>query len=189
MNYLKIYVKLIRKAQSLPEPEIGEKHHVFPKSLYGKNSFTVKLTPKEHYVAHALFYKGLKKRYGANDWRTKKMTHAFWFMHALGPRHNNRYTSSRLYQSIKVDFIESLKGQKTKGKQNPFFGKKHAILTRRKLSLMNGGTGQIEGLYEFFEEKFNNVILCYALPVVDEYFEAQISNLFTVQFFNYKISA
>lgn len=153
MNYLKTYVNLIRKAQSYQEPEIGERHHIFPKSIFGKNNLIVKLTPKQHYVAHALLYKGFKKRYGENDWRTKKMMHAFWFMHALGPRHNSRYTSARLYESIKIDFIKSMKEQKMKGQLNPFFGKKHSVLTRRKLSLIKGGTGHVEGLYEFFEKK------------------------------------
>lgn len=158
MNYLKVYIKLIRKAQSLPEPEIGERHHVFPKSIFGRNNFIVKLTPKQHYIAHALLYKGLKKRYGPNDWRTKKMMHAFWFMHAMGPRHNNRYASSRLYESIRIDFIKSMKEQKMKGKLNPFFGKKHSVLTRRKISLRNGGNGQVEGFDEFVEQKLNKFL-------------------------------
>lgn len=158
MNYLRVYVKLIRKAQSLPEPEIGERHHVFPKSIFGKNNFIVKLTPKQHYIAHALLYKGLERRYGKDDWRTKKMMHAFWFMHSLGPRHNSRYTSARLYESVRIDFIKSIKGQNKKKEQNPFFGKKHSVLTRRKISLIQGGTGKVEGLFEYFDEKFTNFL-------------------------------
>jgi len=44
------------------------------------------------------------------------------------------------------------------GSNNPFFGKKHNIFTRRKLSLMNGGSGQVKGLFEYFEEKFKNIL-------------------------------
>ena len=158
MNYLKIYIKLIKKAKNQPEPEVHEKHHVFPKSIYGKNNYIVKLTPKQHYIAHALLYKGLKKRYGSEDWRTKKMMHAFWFMHAMGPRHNNRYTSARLYETLRVEFINSLKNQNTKKERNPFFGQKHSVLTRRKISLILGGTGQVEGLFEYFDKKFTKIL-------------------------------
>jgi|688.fasta_scaffold493982_2 hypothetical protein len=158
MNYLRTYVRLIRKFQNQPEPETYEKHHVFPKSIYGKNNYVVKLTPRQHYIAHALLYKGLVKRYGPSDWRTKKMMHAFWFMHALGPRHNGRYTSARLYETIRVDFVKSLREQNMKKERNPFFGQKHSVLTRRKLSLMNGGTGQVDGLFEYFDEKFTKFL-------------------------------
>jgi hypothetical protein len=72
MNYLKLYIKLVRKAQQQPEPEVHEKHHVFPKSIYGNNKCIVKLSPRQHYIAHALLYKGLKQRYGPEDEKTKK---------------------------------------------------------------------------------------------------------------------
>ena len=45
-----------------------------------------------------------------------------------------------------------------KKEHNPFFGQKHSVLTRRKLSLMNGGTGQVDGLFEYFDEKFSNFL-------------------------------
>jgi hypothetical protein len=158
MNYLRTYIRLVRKAQNQPEPEIGERHHIFPKSIYGKNNYVVKLTPRQHYIAHALLYKGFRKRYGFSDWRTRKMMHAFWFMHSLGPKHGGRYTSARLYETVRVDFMKSLKEQNMKKERNPFFGKKHSVLTRRKISLMLGGTGQVEGLFEYFDGKFTKIL-------------------------------
>jgi hypothetical protein len=160
MNYLKIYIKLIRKAQQQPEPKVYERHHVFPKSICGDNKYLVKLTPRQHYVAHALLYKGLKQRYGSKDIKTKKMLCAFWFMHAKGPRHSRNHVNSRLYESLKVKFKELVKTQNAQqiGENNAFFGKKHSVLTRRKLSFINGGDGQVEGLFEYFEEKFNKIL-------------------------------
>ena len=61
MNYLKLYATLVKKAKSRDAPDLYERHHVFPKSIYGKNNFLVKLSPREHYVAHALLYRGSNK--------------------------------------------------------------------------------------------------------------------------------
>lgn len=157
MNYIKLYVKLIRKTQSREEPMIYEKHHVFPKSIYGKNNYIAKLTPREHYIAHALLYRGFKQRYGDHNPKTQKMFFAFWAMHCKGPRHNRTYINSRLYETLKIEFRERMRVCNS-GSNNPFFGKKHNIFTRRKLSLMNGGSGQVEGLFEYFEEKFKNIL-------------------------------
>lgn len=44
---------LLRDASSLE----GERHHVFPQCVHGKNSFVVKLTFREHYLAHLLLAK------------------------------------------------------------------------------------------------------------------------------------
>jgi hypothetical protein len=45
-----------------------------------------------------------------------------------------------------------------KKERNPFFGQKHSVLTRRKISLILGGTGQVEGLFEYFDEKFTKFL-------------------------------
>lgn len=38
MNYLKHYIKLIRKAQQSTYECYSENHHVFPTSIFGKNN-------------------------------------------------------------------------------------------------------------------------------------------------------
>jgi len=78
MDYLKHYVKLMRKARSrvLPKDVYREKHHIFPVSIYGNNRFTVELTYKEHVIAHHLLFIGLVRRYGAKDYRSIKMGYA-----------------------------------------------------------------------------------------------------------------
>ena len=97
MNYLKIYCNLIRKAENRTPPEgYTEKHHTFPKSIYGKNNRVVKLTGREHYIAHALLEKIYIKRYGVKNWKTKKMINAFWCMNSQ--KYKNKYLNSYLYE-------------------------------------------------------------------------------------------
>lgn len=82
MNYLKQYILLIRKAQKrdMSVDTYYEKHHVFPKSLYGENLNLVLLTYKEHLVAHHLLYKASVKRYGINHYKTIKLEQALFCM-------------------------------------------------------------------------------------------------------------
>jgi hypothetical protein len=54
-----------------------EKHHVFPQSLYKNSKLIVKLTAKEHFIAHYLLWKACKSRYGILHHKTKKMHFAF----------------------------------------------------------------------------------------------------------------
>jgi hypothetical protein len=99
MNYLKHYCKLIRKAENRTPPEgYTEKHHIFPKSIFGKNNRIVVLTSREHYIAHALLEKICIKRYGFENWRSIKMNKAHILM--SGDKYGKgRYCNSRLYES------------------------------------------------------------------------------------------
>ena len=106
MNYLKHYCNLIRKAENRTPPEgYAEKHHTFPKSIFGKNNRLVVLTAREHYVAHALLEKVYIKRYGLKDKRTAKMISAVICM-----KGNNKYYNSFLYEQTRERFSFSLKG-------------------------------------------------------------------------------
>ena len=104
MNYLKSYCNLIRKAEKrgytkkkAKEQELYvEGHHTFPVSIFGKNKRIVYLTAREHYIAHALLEKIYIKRYGIENWKTKKMINAFWCMNSQ--KFRNNYTNSYLYQ-------------------------------------------------------------------------------------------
>lgn len=78
MNYLKHYCLLMRKAEERTGVTgYTERHHIFPRSIYGPNTRIVVLTAREHFVAHKLLYKGCMKRYGIRHIRTQKMLHAF----------------------------------------------------------------------------------------------------------------
>jgi len=88
MNYLKAYCNLIRKAEHRVLPEgYTEKHHIFPKSIYGNNNKIVVLTAREHYIAHKL----LTYIYPNN----RKIATAFHYM-TFGKTYYNQ--SSRDYE-------------------------------------------------------------------------------------------
>lgn len=109
MNYLKVYCALIRKGLKRQNTKklngYHEKHHVFPESIYGKNKFIVKLTAREHYIAHALLYKICKKRYGINDIKTRKMSFAFFLMNSK--TNQNNYCNSHLFQLLREEFARN----------------------------------------------------------------------------------
>lgn len=145
MNYLKHYCNLIRKVENRTPPEgYTEKHHIFPKSIYGKNNRLVVLTAREHYIAHALLEKVFIKRYGLKDKRTIKMITAFWCMNNQNTK--NEYFNSYLYESSRTRCIDSKIGVKLidshrqkisealSGKNNPMYGKNHSSKTIEKIS-------------------------------------------------------
>ena len=163
MNYKKQYIKLIRKAQQNPLPTLSidgikkkvytEKHHIFPKSIFGKNNLLVKLTPKEHFVAHLLLWKYYQKKYGNKDRRTHKMSASFWYMNNISGK-----VTSRVYCSIRKQIVAQMLGNtyqngvkasdETKlklslariGNKNKL-GKKESLETRTKKSNNNKGSG------------------------------------------------
>ena len=138
MNYLKVYCNLIRKAENRTLPEgYTEKHHTFPKSIFGNNNRIVVLTSKEHYIAHCLLERIYVKRYGIDDIKSQKML----FAH-LAMKSYKRYFNSRLYESCRVKYSNSISGSnhwyygkslteehkekigvKVRGKNNPRYGK------------------------------------------------------------------
>lgn len=58
-KYKKIYFQIQERAKQREEVEVGEWHHIIPRSLGGNNSIEnlVKLTPREHFISHALLLK------------------------------------------------------------------------------------------------------------------------------------
>lgn len=152
MNYLKTYCKLIRFAERREKPGgYLEKHHTFPKSIYGNNKRIVLLTAREHYIAHALLEKGLIKRYGAKNWKSRKMIYAFWAMN--NKKKTKKYYNSYLYEQSRKNTIKLLKEREyppiseetkrklsiaNKGNQG-FLGKKHSEEVKKRLSDVNKG--------------------------------------------------
>ena len=165
MNYLKVYCNLIRKAENRTPPEgYVEKHHTFPKSIFGNNKRIVVLTSREHYIAHVLLEKIYIKRCGINDKKTIKMNNAHILMKSKG-----KYYNSHLYGNAKIRRSENMKGKKpyimTEGTRNKMseysknrseehkkklseslkgrmpanYGKSHSEETKRKISQKNKG--------------------------------------------------
>ena len=59
MNYQIIYDNLINQAKNRLVDGYTEKHHILPKSMGGSNQAfnIVKLTAREHFLAHWLLFK------------------------------------------------------------------------------------------------------------------------------------
>ena len=118
MNYLKVYCNLIRKAENRTPPEgCVERHHTFPKGIFGDNNRIVVLTPREHYIAHLLLEKIYIKRYGVGNENTRKMTFTCFMMRNRSEKYN-----SNLYEKVRKRHIKNLK-EKMKGEGNPRYGK------------------------------------------------------------------
>lgn len=57
-KYGKWYIELVESRQQVEKNStLTEGHHVFPVSIFGKNSVIVNLTHREHYIAHLLLWK------------------------------------------------------------------------------------------------------------------------------------
>lgn len=140
MNYIKHYIRLIRNAQ-LRESIDGyrERHHVFPKSMFGENSYIVELTAKEHYIAHKLLWKSCRQRYGTTHLRTKKALHAVLMMNVSST--GQRFTS-KTYDYIRKEFSISITGRKRpylRGKA--YFGASEETVLKMRQKYNNTRTG------------------------------------------------
>ena len=125
MNYLKIYCNLVRKAENRTPPEgYTEKHHIFPKSIFGNNDRVVVLTGREHYIAHALLEKICIQRYGLSDKKTIKMMKCHFLM-----KDGRRYYNSYLYECVRNRVSNIIKGE-----NHHNYGKLLKNETREKIS-------------------------------------------------------
>jgi hypothetical protein len=169
MNYLKVYCNLIRKAENRDAPEgYVEKHHTFPKSIFGKNSRVVLLTAREHYIAHALLQKIYLKRYGIYDHRSHKMIKAHILMKTRD------YFNSYLYESARKKLSKSQSGKgnhnygkiltkdhkekisnSLKGEKNPNYKKVLSEETKLKISKSKKGKKRNEDVIEKLSKEFH----------------------------------
>lgn len=96
MNYSRIYNLLIAKRKQNIPSGYTELHHIIPKTLGGSNDKEnlVKLTAREHFIAHHL----LCKMHPINSFAWYKMNHAFLCMFMCSKLNPNRYVKSRTYE-------------------------------------------------------------------------------------------
>lgn len=108
-KYTKWYFRIINSAQSRTEiAGYFEKHHIIPKSLNGNNSKEnlVKLTAREHFICHWLLVKMTTgKEKISMVYACKKM------MHGIGKNQERYKVSSRVYENLKTNLNQCLKGR------------------------------------------------------------------------------
>lgn len=130
MDYKKIYKDLIENAKNRKkhsEDEYYEIHHIIPKCMGGSNhrDNLVKLTAREHFVAHALLVKCYPNHFG--------VANAMFWMKA--DRLGKRYFNSHLYELLKkkTNHLRS-------GKNHHMYGNTHSDKARKKISDAKKGT-------------------------------------------------
>lgn len=173
MNYQKTYDSIIEHRKSNAPSGYTETHHIMPKSLGGTNdpSNLVKLTAREHFIAHRL----LAKIHGGKMWS------ALWMMcHGRTNSAKGLKVTSRTYEVARIKHAqhiseifsgdnhpnykrtmteeqknkisESLKGRAT-GEMNPNYGKKHSDATRALMSKKAKSRDQTGKRNHFFGKK------------------------------------
>lgn len=126
MDYLKIYKNLIRKAKHRKNFQgYVERHHVIPKSFGGSNKRynIVKLSAREHFIAHRLLVKVCDKIYGQNHILTKKSKRAVYsFVNRKSCKDSDLKINSRIYSRLKkeqsISQSDYMRGRMT-GDNNP----------------------------------------------------------------------
>jgi len=109
-KYTHWYNQIINQAQDrvLINNGYTETHHIIPKSLGGSNAKDnlVKLTAREHFVAHWLLTKMV------TGGEQKKMAHACkMMMHSHSPGQQRYCINSKIYATLKQNLNNILKGQ------------------------------------------------------------------------------
>lgn len=132
MNHQKVYVQLIenRKANPLPKDTYTEEHHIVPHAEGGSDEKhnIVKLTAREHYIAHLLL---------AKIYDDVKMYSAVTMMQCKSKSHERNFKfNSRLYEKIRIEYSKKISGENhwNYGKVGPNKGKPMSDETKQKLS-------------------------------------------------------
>ena len=157
MDYRKHYIRLIetRLNRTSLKGEYYEKHHIIPKCWGGSNKKEniVKLTGREHYIAHWLLYRMRPHSTG--------ISLAFWMMSFPGSKYVERgyRISSRAYSEAKQAMAEANRKLNTGRKVKPEHLVKWARNKNNCKSLINIVTGEeFKSAKECWRVKFNNDI-------------------------------
>lgn len=109
MNYEKIYNQIVERAKNRVLDCYTERHHIIPRCIGGTDvkENLVDLTAREHFICHRL----LANIHPDNN----KLKFALWAMCNMKSKRQSRYvTSSRIYESIKLEVIKII-SEKKKG--------------------------------------------------------------------------
>ena len=141
------YNTLIENARDriLPSDTYKESHHIIPRSLGGSDDRNnlVDLTAREHYIAHLL----LAKMHGGEQKR--KMLAAVLLMGAIK---RYRKCNSHLYESMRLSYIETVKGKS----RNIEVREKHRLLNEE-LKEYSGYTPSVESMKMLNDILYGNI--------------------------------
>lgn len=114
MDYFTLYKKLIEDATINPKDDVyKELHHIIPKCMGGSDltENLVKLTARQHYLAHWLLYKMYK---------TSKLVHAWHNMSVIGKGQESRKVNSHLFEYCRKE-RQKILSEEMSGEGNHFF--------------------------------------------------------------------
>lgn len=121
VNYQKIYDRLIVGARKTPFHGYTERHHIVPKCLGGLNvpENLVRLSAREHFVAHLL----LAKIHG------DKLLHAAWRMSNMKRYGSRQYAWLKAKKSayMKANNPHRFRLKILMGTDNPMYGKRGVL--------------------------------------------------------------
>lgn len=133
MNHQAVYDALIQSRQANASPgEYHEKHHIVPRSLGGSDApeNIVRLTPREHYLAHWL----LAKIHGGKMWMA---------LTAMSMKNGNTRKRADLSSSVYAEAKEKAyrhKSESMAGRGNHFYGRRHTQQSRDLISVARVGS-------------------------------------------------
>jgi hypothetical protein len=129
LHYLNRYNKFINTLKDQVVEGYTEKHHIVPRSHNGTHdeSNLIRLTPRQHYVAHWLLWKAYKG----------SMITAFHYMN--GVKRYGKRLNSKTVELLRLEDFERRKGRKHTAESNEInrqkhLGKKLSIEHKKKIS-------------------------------------------------------
>lgn len=163
MNYQWHYDKLIetRKIRIPDDSMYYEQHHIIPVSIGGTNeeSNLIKLTAREHFLAHWLLWR---------IHRNRQMAYAFWRMCTGNKQYRYNNISSRMYHEARKSFSGNNCSTKNRvisaetrrklsvnranlnksyiGEGNPMFGKTHTEESKEKMRFNARNRTSVNGM-------------------------------------------
>lgn len=115
MNYQKHYDTLIERAHTRELKGYSEKHHIIPKTIGGTDDKDnlVRLTAREHFIAHILLVKIYPSEYG--------LIKAVQMMCVFSENHNKHRSANRMYSWLREKHSKSMSISQ-QGENNSQFG-------------------------------------------------------------------
>lgn len=127
-KYAKWYIQLMRSAED-NNKGYTEKHHIFPVSIFGRNKFIVRLTGRQHFVAHKILAKIYLYRLGKDSSEYFKMQKACTIMMAKTDVRKN---------SRRFEFCRKMAAEAS-------IGRLHTIQSREKMRLIRFANNHRKG--------------------------------------------